>query len=59
MDQFILGASALVFLGLVESVITIAVTDRGSPYVAKRVDRWCRLLFPLSFAALIAVVFTQ
>jgi hypothetical protein len=49
-DQFIQWSLVLVFLAMMEAVGTAALVAYGKEAVALRVDRWCRLLFPLAFA---------
>ncbi|MHA1530131.1 MAG: hypothetical protein ACTSVG_14015 [Alphaproteobacteria bacterium] len=49
LDLFILGSSILVFVSLVQVVVTsnFAKTDRIIK--ARRIDLWCRWLFPIGF----------
>jgi len=57
LDLFIGGSTILVFLALLESLLTgyLVTQDRSS--LAMQTDRVCRVLFPLSFATIAAVVF--
>ncbi len=57
LDIFILGATILVFLGLVEIVISGNLTARGSDRAGHRLDRWSRLVFPAAFAVIIVWAF--
>ena len=57
LDIFILGATILVFLGLVEVVASGNLTVRGSDRAGRRLDRWSRLVFPAAFAVIIAWAF--
>jgi hypothetical protein len=50
LDIFILGATILVFLGLVEIVISGNLTARGSDRAGRHLDRGSRLFFPVAFA---------
>ncbi len=57
LDAFIAGATVLVFLSLIVSLTTsylVGVDERGR---AKRLDRICRIVFPIAFAAFAAIVF--
>jgi hypothetical protein len=57
LDLFIGGSTILVFLALLESLLTgyLVTQDRSS--LAMQTDRVCRVLFPISFAIIAAVVF--
>ncbi|WP_455235241.1 hypothetical protein [Thiogranum longum] len=57
LDYFILGATVLVFLALLEVVVSSALAQRGNKEQAHRVDVAARLLFPLTFALLVPAVF--
>ncbi len=50
MDQFLLGATVLMFATLVEVIVTSTLARGERLALARRVDRWCRVLFPLLFA---------
>lgn len=52
MDSLIFGSTILVFLALVEATVTTALVSHGRSPLAHRLDRICRWLFPLAFAAL-------
>ena len=49
LDYFTLGSTVLVFLTLAEVVITtnLALEEKGK--IARKVDHWCRLIFPVTF----------
>ena len=49
LDYFTLGSTALVFLTLVEVVVTTNLALREREKIARRIDRWCRVLFPAGF----------
>ena len=49
MDYFSLGSTVLVFLTLVEVVITTNLALRKMEKIARKVDLWCRFLFPVAF----------
>ncbi len=57
LDEFIAGSTLLVFLALVQSLTTSYLVSQERQQLALRVDRMCRLVFPLGFAVLILVVF--
>lgn len=59
LDLFIGGATILVFLALLESLTTSYLVSREKNDLAKRIDRVCRVLFPLSFAAIAILVFAR
>jgi cadmium resistance protein CadD (predicted permease) len=56
LDHFILVSTILVFLTLIQVLVTttLARANRASP--ARKWDLWCRWLFPAAFLLLIAVV---
>lgn len=47
LDRFILGATILIFLALIESVTTSALTLGGKHALARRFDNWSRIVFPI------------
>ncbi len=57
LDFFIGGATILVFLALLESLLTSYLVTLEKNNLAQRIDRVCRALFPLSFAGIAALVF--
>jgi hypothetical protein len=57
LDLFIGGATILVFLALLESLGTSYLVSQEKSNLAMRIDRVCRILFPVSFATIAAVVF--
>jgi hypothetical protein len=57
MDYFILGSMILVFLTLVEAVMTSVLVDGGRTGHAKRIDRWCRWVFPIGFILVCELAF--
>ena len=57
LDVFIIGSTILVFLALLQSVMTSYLITRAREQVIFRVDRVCRVTFPLAFAALVLGVF--
>ena len=53
MDLFTLGSTALVFLTLVEVLITTKLVRIEKEKLGRRIDAWCRFVFPAAFIALI------
>ena len=49
LDYFLLGSTSLVFLTLVEVIITINLALRDKKKFARTIDRWCRFVFPIVF----------
>ena len=52
MDYFILGATLLVFLALIQAVVTAMLAESNKIPLAQGIDRWCRVIFPLIFVAI-------
>ena len=52
MDYFILGATLLVFLALIQAVVTAVLAESKKISLAQRIDRCCRVIFPLIFVAI-------
>jgi hypothetical protein len=57
LDIFILGATVLVFLGLVEVVGTSNVAAHRDGRTALRLNRWSRVAFPIAFIAIVVWAF--
>jgi hypothetical protein len=55
-DQFIQWSLVLVFLALMQAVSTAALVNYGRETLALRLDKWCRLLFPVGFALILLVI---
>ena len=53
LDKFIQGATILIFLALIESVTTSALTLGGKHSLARKLDNWSRIIFPLGLVMLI------
>ena len=51
MDYFTLGSTALVFLTLVEVIITTKLVRSEMAALGRKIDIWCRVVFPLAFVA--------
>jgi hypothetical protein len=52
LDYFLLGSTTLVFLTLVEVVITTNLVLRKKEKIARKIDHWCRFIFPTAFILL-------
>lgn len=48
LDKFVQGATILIFLALIESVTTSALTIGGKHSLARRFDNWSRIVFPIT-----------
>ena len=57
MDRFVLGALVLVFFALVETITGGALAGAGNSGLAKTLDRWARVVFPLAFLFVLAFAF--
>jgi hypothetical protein len=55
LDIFMLGSVVLVFLALVRTVITGALTNRGHVGPARTINYHSRWIFPLAFLLITAV----
>lgn len=53
MDAFILGSTILVFVALIQAVVTSVLVYRGKAERAERLDRTFRWLFPVVFGILL------
>jgi hypothetical protein len=59
LDRFIVGSTILVFLALIETIVTVSLVSNERKEYVLRIDRVCRLLFPLAFGVLIVDVFLR
>jgi len=55
-DYFSLGAIVLVFMALIEAVLSVSLVRWGREEIALKMDRLSRLVFPAIFVAYLAVV---
>ena len=53
LDLFTIGATAMVFTALIETVASTALWDQERQDLASQLNRWSRVIFPLSFVALL------
>ena len=49
LDYFMLGSTVLVFLTLIEVIVTTNLELRNKKSLALKMDIWCRFLFPIMF----------
>jgi hypothetical protein len=57
LDRFIVGSTILVFLALVESLTTIYLVSQEKKELARRIDKYSRLIFPITFGTISFMVF--
>lgn len=56
LDLFTIGATAIVFTALIETVASTALWDQERPDSALRLNRWSKVVFPFSFVALLGFI---
>lgn len=49
-DRFILGCTFIIFAALIQAVVTGILAKRDKVDTARRIDIWCRVIFPAAFA---------
>jgi hypothetical protein len=59
LDAFILTSSILVFLSLIEVMLTTKLANDNRTDLARLIDRRCRVLFPLAFVGASAAIFMR
>ena len=59
LDHFIFASTVLVFMALLEVVITSGLAQAGKAAQAHRLQKAARVVFPLLFGLLIVAVFTS
>ncbi|HET6889171.1 MAG TPA: hypothetical protein VFH87_14735 [Candidatus Udaeobacter sp.] len=57
LDVFFLISTLLVFFSLIEVLVTTILDDKQQTKLAKRIDRYCRVIFPAIFALAIIGIF--
>jgi hypothetical protein len=57
LDQFIVSSTILVFLALIESLITIYFVSKEKTQLAEQIDTMSRFVFPIAFGITIVKVF--
>jgi len=59
MDAFFLVSTVLVFLSLIEVLVTTILDNNQQTALAKKIDRYCRVIFPAIFAITSIVIFAH
>ncbi len=49
-DRYILGCTFIIFAALIQAVVTGILAKRERVDTARRIDAWCRVIFPAAFA---------
>lgn len=57
LDAFVLMSTVLVFLSMIEVIVTTKFANRDRLGLARTIDRRCRWIFPLVFAVAAAITF--
>jgi hypothetical protein len=55
MDRFTLGCMILIFLALIETILTSYIFNNNQIGLARKIDRLSRLAFPVFFVLMFAV----
>ena len=59
LDAFILTSTLLVFFSLIEVVVTTILENNQQTERAKKIDRYCRVIFPVIFAITSVAIFVK
>jgi cadmium resistance protein CadD (predicted permease) len=59
LDTFIFTSTLLVFFSLIEVLLTTILENRQQTERAKKIDRYCRLIFPVLFAIASIAIFVK
>jgi len=59
LDAFILTSTLLVFFSLIEVLVTIILDNNQRKRQAKKIDRYCRIIFPLIFGIASIAIFAH
>src|SRR5207244_1668738 len=59
LDAFILTSTLLVFFSLIEVVVTTILENNQQTERAKKIDRYCRAIFPVIFAITSVAIFVK
>ena len=57
LDAFILTSTILVFFSLIEVLVTTILDNNQQTERAKKIDRYCRVIFPVIFAVASIAIF--
>ena len=58
LDEFILGSTFLVFLSLIQVIMTSSLMRHGRDGLSLKIDTLCRFLFPVLFAFVVMISFS-
>jgi hypothetical protein len=53
-DKFFIAAYLLLLLTFVESTVTFVTDEKGDPELARKIDRYSAIVFPLACLAMFA-----
>lgn len=59
LDSFFLTSTILVFFSLIEVLVTTILDNNKQTERAKKIDRYCRVIFPVVFAIASIVIFVK
>ena len=59
LDAFILTSTVLVFFSLIEVLITTILETNQKRKLAKKIDRYCRAIFPAIFVIATVAIFVH
>jgi gamma-aminobutyric acid receptor subunit beta len=59
LDAFILTSTLLVFFSLIEVLVTTVLNDNHQTERAKKIDRYCRVIFPVIFVIASIAIFVH
>jgi hypothetical protein len=59
MDEFILGSTLMVFLSLLQTVLTCSFAERKSGRMAERLNVWSRAIYPVLLLVVLAISFLR
>jgi len=59
LDAFILTSTLLIFFCLIEVLVTTILHNKQRTAPAKKIDRYCRIIFPVVFALASVAIFAK
>jgi hypothetical protein len=57
LDYFIVGSNLVVFLALLEAVFSSSFAKKKREKIARKMDSWSKIIFPLLYVIIIAITF--
>ena len=57
LDTFILGSNIIVFIALLEAVLTSNLVSRDKKTIARKIDYLSRFIFPVVYVVVITIIF--